>query len=81
MSARPIFTLETARLRLDALTEADVPVAVREWGDPRVARMTTDRLAAIELEPVQKWLENILATAPIEVAFVTRRNRVCTGAS
>ncbi|MHC4408841.1 MAG: M16 family metallopeptidase, partial [Planctomycetota bacterium] len=38
--------------------------------DPRVGRMTPARLAAIELAPVQAWLETILATAPIEVAFV-----------
>ncbi|MHC4940283.1 MAG: M16 family metallopeptidase [Planctomycetota bacterium] len=47
--------------------------SVREMlssNDPRFARMTTDRLAAIQLEPVQTWLEKIVATAPIEVAFV-----------
>ncbi|MHC4451166.1 MAG: M16 family metallopeptidase [Planctomycetota bacterium] len=49
---------------------AQAVVEMLSANDPRVGRMTAERLASIELAPVQAWLEKLLATAPIEVAFV-----------
>src|SRR4029079_1803078 len=44
-------------------------------GDPRLKSLTAEQVNALRIQDTQKWLEQILATAPIEAAIVGDMNR------
>jgi zinc protease len=49
--------------------------ALLSGGDPRLKSLTPDQVNAIRIPDAQKWLEQILATAPIEAAMVGDMDR------
>jgi len=65
--------LHTARLILDAMTEADWPVVQAEWGDLDVARMTATVKADWSEGEARAWIQDRATPSAEGVSYAIRR--------
>ena len=66
-------SIHTARLILDAMTEADWSVVHAEWGDERVARMTATVQAGWSEEEARDWIRGRATPSAEGYSYAIRR--------
>jgi len=67
------FTLRTERLELDAMTLADAPIVLAEWGVPEVARMTASFRTDWTMDAVRDWIAARLQPGANGIGCAIRR--------
>jgi len=65
--------IHTARLTLDALTEADWPVVQAEWGAGEVARMTATVKSGWTEAEARAWIASRAEPSPEGFGYAVRR--------
>ena len=65
--------LRTARLTLDALTDADWPVVQAEWGVDQVARMTATVKSGWTEAEAREWIADRADPSPTGFGYAVRR--------